>query len=96
MNGCHVTFVCDDEKVTSDTSDNSNNHDSDKDIVNPKKESDNKKQNTFVDDEEESDTCQVSLKKKRRISKTVKNTNKSCLLSRFVPEFIDKNKITMV
>ena len=26
VNGCHVTFVCDDEKVTSDTSDSSNNN----------------------------------------------------------------------
>ena len=26
VNGCHVTFVCDDEKVTSDTSDSLNNN----------------------------------------------------------------------
>jgi hypothetical protein len=26
VNGCHVTFVCDDEKVTSDTSDNDKEH----------------------------------------------------------------------
>ena len=36
---CHVTFVCDDEKVTSYTSD----HYSDKDKVNPKKECDRNK-----------------------------------------------------
>ena len=35
VNGCHVTFVCDDEKVTSDTSDSSNNN---KENISHKKE----------------------------------------------------------
>ena len=33
VNCCHVTFVCDDEKVTSDTSDCSNNHNRDNEKV---------------------------------------------------------------
>ena len=47
-------------------------------------------------DEEESDKCQVSDKKKRRKNKNVENMNQSCLVFRFVPEFIDNNKITIV
>ena len=109
VNCCHVTFVCDDLKVTSDTSDCSNNPNSDNDKVSPKKESVNNKPSTFVSDddksngdksyylyEEESGKGQVSDKKKSRNNKTTENMNQSCLLSRFVPEFIDNNKITIV
>jgi hypothetical protein len=73
VNCRHVTFVCDDEKVTSDTSDNSNK-----------------------EDKEDSYECQVSDKKKRVNNNTAENMNQSCLVSRFVPEFIDNDKITIV
>ena len=109
LNCCHVTFVCDDEKVTSDTSDCSNNHDRDNEKVSPEKESVNNKPSTFVSDndkanvdksdnldEEESDNCQTGDKKMSRNNKTAENMNQSCLLSRFAPEFIDNDTITIV
>jgi hypothetical protein len=95
--------------VTSDTSDNFNNHDSDKDKESPNEENDKNKPFTiesekdkFIrntsdkEDKEDSYECQVSDKKKRVNKNTAKNMSQSCLVSRFVPEFIDNNKITIV
>ena len=77
--------------------------------MSPEKESVNNKPSTFVSDndkanvdksdnldEEESDNGQVSDKKNSRNNKTAENINQSHLLSRFVPEFINNNKITVV
>ena len=91
VNCCHVTFVCDDEKVTIDASDTSNNHDSDK--VSHKKESGKK---SDKEAKEDSDKWQVSDKKKRVNNNTEENMSQSFLLSRFVPEFINNNKISIV
>ena len=109
VNCCHVTFVCDDEKVTSDTSDNLNNYETDKDKVRSNDEKEKKKPFPFEsekekiignksdkEDKEDRDKCQVSDKKKSRNNKTAKNMKRSYLFSRFVQEFIDNNKITIV
>ena len=99
VNCCHVTFVCDDEKVTSDTSDNLNNYESDKDKVRSNEENEKEKiigNKSDKEDKEDRDNCQVSDKKKRVNNNTAENMSKRCLVSRFVPEFIDNNKITIV
>ena len=106
-NCCHVTFVCDDEKVTSDTSNTSINHSSDKDRGSHERENEMLEPLTFVIDgtmcdksdnldKGESDKCQVIDKKKSRKNKTAENVKQSFVLSRFVPECIDNNKITIV
>ena len=106
-NCCHVTLVCDDEKVTSDTSNTSNNHSSDKDRVSHERENEMLEPLTFVidgtmcdksdnSDKGESDKCQVIDKKKSRKNKTAENVKQSFLLSRFVSECNDNNKMTIV
>ena len=85
--------------MTSDTSNTSNNHSSDKDRVTHVQEKKMLEPVSFVidnSDKEESDKCQVSDKKKSRNNKTAKNMKRSYLFSRFVQEFIDNNKITIV
>ena len=106
-NCCHVTLVCDDEKVTSDTSNTSINHSSDKDRVSHERENEMLEPLTFVidgtmcdnfynSDKGESDKCQVIDKKKSRNNETTENIKQSYLFSRFVPEYIDNNKIIIV
>ena len=78
--GCHVTFVCDDEKVTSDTSDGS------KVILEIEKA-----MNTH-----EIVTCKSNKVDCDEIILFEATETESFLLYRFVPEFSDSNKITMV
>ena len=101
VNCCHVTFVCDDDKVTSDTYNTSNNHSSDKDKVSHDKESNKKEPVTVVSDKvicdkSDKEDNEDFDKKKSRIKKASENLKQRCLLSRFVPDFIDNNKIAIV
>jgi hypothetical protein len=70
VNGCHVTFVCDDDKVIGGRSDSANKDNADESEVRPER--------------------------KTNTRKPAENMKESCLLSRFVPEFIDSNKISIV
>ena len=92
VNGCHVTFVCDDEKVTSDTSDSSKNN---KGNISKRKENNKSSPGTdvFILNKNEGDRNIPWDEKDNTASEYM---NKSFLLSRFVPELIDNNKITIV
>ena len=85
-------------KVTSDTSNTSNKHNSDKDKISWLKESNKKEPVTFDSDKvicdisDNSDKEESDNKKSRNII-TAGNIKQSCLLSRFVPECINNNKI---
>ena len=92
VNGCHVTFVCDDEKVTSDTSDSLNNNEGN---MSYKKENSQSSTGTVIFESKKNDGSKNILWDETD-NKASENMNKSFLLSRFVPEFIDSNKITIV
>ena len=83
VNGCHVTFVLDDEEVTSDTSGGSK--------VNLEKE---KAMNTH--ETVSCKSCKGDCDKNILCEETDVIGSESFLFYRFVPEFIDSNKITIV
>ena len=83
MNGCQVTFVCDDEKVTSDTFDGSE--------VSLEKENAKNRHKTVND----WDGVKSMLWDKNDMIEAV-NMKDGFLVSRFVPDLMDSNKITIV
>ena len=90
VNGCHVTFFCDDEKVTSDTSDISNNN---KGNISQKKEN---TKNTHASYTSNKNDCDKNIPWDDKVKLASENMKENFLLSRFIPELIDSNKITIV
>ena len=87
VNNCHVTFVCDDEKVTSDTSDGSK--------VSLERENAKNRHKTVSCKSNNSDCDRYILCEETDIIGS-ESMKENFLLSRFVPEFFDGNKITIV
>ena len=87
VNCCNVTFVSDDVKVTCDTANTANSQSSEKEKVSHEKEIIRKEPVTDISDKV---ICGKSNKEDKEES------DKFQLMSRFVPEFIDNNKIIIV